>query len=474
MRRSASALLALLLLFAPVANAQETRGSIEGVVKDNTGAVLPGVTVEARNRQAGVTTAVSDTDGKYRFPSLTPGRYAVTANLTGFRKAAYDQVDLLLGQVLQVNFTLEVGGISEDVQVTAESPIIDVKQNSAGATVQKEIIDLIPKGRNFDDVVKNAPGTNPETRGGGTMVDGAGGSENRFVVDGLDTTHLRTGTSSTSVVTEFLEQVQVKSSGYNAEFRATTGGVISAITRSGTNRFSGEFGAHYRNNDWLGDVRQTYRLNPSNQTLAQTIITPRAEGSTVEPTFTLGGPVIRDRMWFFAGYVPQFGESERTVTFTQNRAAGPQTFKSDSEDHNITYNLSAQVTPRFRTRFSGSNQPNRGGVSIPNSEPDFIDGERVADTAFRTSTQNPATFPGVLYNTSFTNSYRLINDWVVSPKLYVNVTGGFLKYGSKGETLTEFNTSTRRTFSGSNICNPNATPGSSGCPFPDKIGRAHV
>ena len=467
MRRSASALLALLLLFAPVANAQETRGSIEGVVKDNTGAVLPGVTVDARNAQGGVSTAVSDTAGKYRFPSLPPGRYAVTATLTGFRKAAYDQVDLLLGQVLQVNFSLEVGGISEDVQVTAESPLIDVKQNAAGANIQKEIIDLIPKGRNFDDVTKNAPGTNPETRGGGIMVDGAGGAENRFVVDGLDTTHLRNGTSSTSVVTEFLEQVQVKSSGYNAEFRATTGGVISAITRSGTNRFSGEFGAHYRNNDWLGDIRETRRLNPSNQTLFQTIVTPRTDGSTVEPTFTLGGPIVRDRVWFFAGYVPQFGKSERTVTFTQNRAAGPQTFKSDSEDHNITYNLSAQVTPRFRTRFSGSNQPNRGGVSLPNSEPDFIDGERVADSAFRTSTQNPATFPGVLYNTTFTNSYRLINDWVVSPKLYVNVTGGFLKYGSKGQTLTEFNTSTRRTFSGSNICNPSATPGSSGCPFPD-------
>ena len=83
MMRRASALLALLLLFAPVATAQETRGSIEGVVKDNTGAVLPGVTVEARNAQGGVTTAVSDNVGKYRFPSLTPGRYAVTANLAG-------------------------------------------------------------------------------------------------------------------------------------------------------------------------------------------------------------------------------------------------------------------------------------------------------------------------------------------------------------------------------------------------------
>jgi outer membrane receptor protein involved in Fe transport len=469
MTRSASlcALLAVFLCLPPAAWAQETRGSIEGVVKDSSGAVLPGVTLEARTARGGTATAVSDDAGKYRFPALTPGRYTVTASMPGFKKAAFENVDLLLGQVLQVNFALEVGGISEDVQVTAESPIIDVKQNAAGASIQKEIIDLIPKGRNYTDAVKSAPGANPETRGGGIMIDGAGGSENRFVVDGLDTTALRNGVSSTSVVTDFVEQVQVKSSGYNAEFRATTGGVISAITRSGTNRYSGELGAYYRNNDWLGDIRQSIRLNPTNQTLSQYIITPRTEGSTVEPALTLGGPILRDRMWFFAGYVPQFSRSERTVTFTQNRAAGPQTFTSESEDHNITYNVSSQVTPRFRTKFSGSNQPTKGGVGLPGVEPDFIDGARVDDLAFRTSTANPTTFPGVLYTNNFTNSYRLINDWVVSPKLYVNVTGGFLKYGSEGQTLTEFNTNTRRTFSASNTCNPAAVPGSSACPFPD-------
>src|SRR6185503_18733857 len=113
--------------------------------------------------------------------------------------------------------------------------------------------------------------------------------------------------------TDFVEQVQVKSSGYNAEFRATTGGVISAITRSGTNRFSGEVGAYYTNSDWLGDIRQALRLNPLNQTQAQYTITPRADSSTVEPTFTVGGPVLRDKMWFFAGYVPQITNNERTV-----------------------------------------------------------------------------------------------------------------------------------------------------------------
>jgi len=458
MKRSASlcGILVVVLLFATSAAAQETRGSIEGVVKDSSGAVLPGASVEARSAQGGVATAVSDGTGKYRFPSLTPGRYAVTASLTGFKRAAFDNVDLLLGQILQVNFDLSVGGLTEDVEVTAESPIIDVKQNSAQASIKKEIIDLIPKGRNFTDIAKVAPGTNPETRGGGIMVDGASGSENRFVVDGLDTTSLRTGTSSTNVVTDFVEQVQVKSSGYNAEFRATTGGVISAITRSGTNRFNGEIGSYFTTNKWLGDIRQTLRLAPStNSTTAEYIITPRDKSRTVEPLLTIGGPIIRDRVWFFAGYVPQYQKSERTVTFTQALARGPQTFTTDNEDHNISYNVSAQLTPKFRTKFSGSNEPTRGGVGLPGIQPNG------------TSTDNPASFPGSQYNNTFTDSYRSINDWVVSPKFYVNVTAGWLSYGSKDQTLTAFNTNTRRTFGASNVCNAGATPGSQQCPFPE-------
>ncbi len=326
MKRSASvyAILAFMLLFAPMASAQETRGSIEGVVKDSSGGVLPGVTIEAKSGQGGTATAVSESNGKYRFPSLTPGRYSVTATMQGFKKASFENVDLLLGQILQVNFDLSIGGVTEDVQVTAESPIIDTKQNAAGATIKKEIIDLIPKGRDFTDISKIAPGTNNETRGGGIMVDGAGGSENRFIVDGLDTTALRTGTSSTAVVNDFVEQVQVKTSGYNAEFRATTGGVISAITRSGTNRFSGEVGSYYSNDDWRGDIRQGLRLNPTTQTLpAQYTITPRDDKRAVlEPLFTGGGPIIKDRMWFFAGYVPQFTNREKTVTFTAEPRRG--------------------------------------------------------------------------------------------------------------------------------------------------------
>src|SRR6185369_9610837 len=169
-----------------------------------------------------------------------------------------------------------VAGVTESVQVTAESPLIDVKGNASQVSIQADIIDRIPKGRDFTSVINSAPGTSAsESRGGGTMVDGASASENRFIVDGLDTTSLRQGTSSSDVPVDFLQEVQVKSSGYNAEYRAATGGVVSAITKSGSNAFHGSAGSYYTTNNWLGDIRRSLRLNPTNQALAEYIITPR-------------------------------------------------------------------------------------------------------------------------------------------------------------------------------------------------------
>src|SRR6266545_2817979 len=137
MKHSASlcGVLACVLLFAPVASGQEQGGSIQGVVKDTSGAMLPGVTIEARSPSVvGVNTAVSDSTGSYRFPALPPGRYSVTSTLTGFKKAAFENVDLLLGQALKIDFTLGLASVSEEIRVTAESPIIDVRQNAATAS----------------------------------------------------------------------------------------------------------------------------------------------------------------------------------------------------------------------------------------------------------------------------------------------------------------------------------------------------
>ena len=440
--RHLGAVLVCLALAVP-ASAQEQRGSIEGVVRDSSGAVMPGATIEARSPAlVGVASAVTDTEGIYRFPALPPGTYEITGTLSGFAPSKVDKIALELGQVLRVNLTLAVAAVAESVTVSGESPLIDVKQNAASLSITQEVIDRIPKGRNFTSVITYAPGTSDESRGGGVMVDGASGAENRYVVDGMDTTTIRTGVSTRGTGTgtgevrmDFVQEVQVKQSGYNAEYRAATGGVVSAITKSGSNAYHGSAGIYFRSEELMGDTRPTLRLNPIDQRIAEYVTTPPADFQNYEPVLSLGGPIMRDRMWFFAGFVPQINNQQRTVTFTQNNVT--DTFTSRDEEYDANVNVSAQLKPNLRAKFSSIIERTNGGVALPAIEPDG------------TSLDNPTLFPDQNWTDSYNDLYSGVMDWVVTPRMYVNVTAGFLGYGSNQQGPT--GDRLRHTFTGSNL-----------------------
>ena len=448
-RRAATWLFSILLVSAP-AFAQEQSGAIQGTVRDAQGGILPGATVEARSaRNAGVSTSVTDASGVFRFPALPPGAYEFTATLSGFEPAKSQGV-VSLGQTFKVDLALRIGGITETVQVVGDAPLIDVKANAATATVGRDTMDNIPKGHGFLSVLTQIPGTNNEARGGGLMIDGASGSENRFLVDGVDRTNARTGTAMSTtntatngdvVVQDFVETIQVKQSGYNAEFRAALGGVVSAQTRSGTNTFHGSAGAYYTDNKYLGDLRPTLRQVPTNLALAEQIRPPRDKGHSVDPVFSLSGPVLKDKVWFFAGYNPQSSFAERTVRWVSPGSNPPtQTFDNGSPtDRTLTYNLTSQITNKFRARLTGSNQRQKGPLGLPAIEQDG------------SSTSNVTSFnprPSVRTD-SFTDSYSGVLDYVASNKLYLNTTVGYFSYGSFS-TGGDYYHGTRRIFQTTN------------------------
>ena len=198
MRKSAllrAAAVLAAVLWAMPASAQELRGAIEGTIRDNSGGVLPGVTVQAINVATNaVHSAVTDANGVYRFPALAPGSYEVSASLSGFVPAKLSG-QLLLGQLLKVDIVLTIAALAETVEVRGDTPIIDVKQNAVTATITSDVIDLIPKGRSYLSAITGIAGTGSESRGGLT-IDGAAAAEHRYVIDGLDTTNLRTGISA--------------------------------------------------------------------------------------------------------------------------------------------------------------------------------------------------------------------------------------------------------------------------------------
>ena len=158
-----------------------------------------------------------------------------------------------VGKLLKVDLALTVAGVAESVQVTAESPTIDVKQATAATNLRAER--SIACRRAATSVARDArAGRQPGSRSGGISIDGASAAENKFYLDGIDTTNLRTGVSATPFLTDFIEEVQVKSSGYAAEFGGATGGVVSVISKSGTNQFRGEGGFYFNNDALNGDL----------------------------------------------------------------------------------------------------------------------------------------------------------------------------------------------------------------------------
>jgi hypothetical protein len=301
----------------PPVGAQEQTGAIQGAVTDKEGKALPGVTLEATG-PAGTLVAVTDANGAYRLPRVPVGNYVVKSTLEGFVTGESQQIRVNLGATSQVAFQLQPSSVSETITVVGEATGIDTTSSATSASIGGERIELIPKGRDFTSVATQAAGASQEGFLGGLSIDGASGSENRYVIDGVDTTHPQDGVSGQMLVTDFIEEVQVKSAGYQAEYGGSVGGVVNAVTKSGTNDLSGWVGLYYGDSSWNGSERATpYRSAPG---LYRTF--DKDDTTTLEPGIAIGGPVVKDKAWFYAGYTKEEQGIDRTpdgTSTTSNR-----------------------------------------------------------------------------------------------------------------------------------------------------------
>ncbi|MGB8510455.1 MAG: carboxypeptidase regulatory-like domain-containing protein [Pyrinomonadaceae bacterium] len=326
----------MLALSAPFASAQETTGNIQGTVKDPAGAVVTGATVTVTGSQRSYD-ATTNEGGEYNVNQLPPGRYIVTASASGFGSVKREDVPVELGRTLQVNFDLTIAGTAETVNVTAaDEAILDVTSTKTATNITQEKINLLPKTLRFSSVIEVATGVRNEVKGGGFQIDGASGSENVFVVDGLEVTRVREGTLglTKNIPFDFVKEVQVKSAGYEAEFGGATGGVINVVTRSGTNDFHGEarlevgldnLNASDRPGRRFDRLRAAAPVTPTAAQLAAGV-QPRSfvpeyftnndrkdDFRVIAPAFNLGGPILKNKLWFYSSYAPQFEHTNRNI-----------------------------------------------------------------------------------------------------------------------------------------------------------------
>src|SRR4051812_33401484 len=256
-----------LVLFAVSAFAQETTGGVQGTVKDSQGAVVVGATVEVSGPALiGVKTATTDSGGYYRFANLPPGTYDVSVKAASFGVTKQTGLQLVVGAAPTVNFTLKAGA-SETVEVSSDAEQIDVTSSKDQSNVTKQIINGLPKGRSFQSVITFAPGARLEplqdANGFGYQIDGASATENTYLVEGQDTTAVVHGRGDTNVPFEFIKEVQIKSSGFEAEYGGALGGVVNVIQQRGSNAWHGSVYSYYSGDAFNAAPNKTLRNNPN-------------------------------------------------------------------------------------------------------------------------------------------------------------------------------------------------------------------
>ena len=236
-----------LFAVAPLVLAQTT-GEIRGQVKDATGAVLPGVSVEAKSPSLqGTKAAYTGADGTYRVSLLPPGEY--TVNSRSPASALSRKTAVQLDKTVIVDATLSLS--TAEVTVSGTAPVIDATSSTTGANFTSEFVKTLPVGRGFQAVATKAPGV---IQGFGSdsanfNVQGSTGAENNYIIDGVDTTEVRYGRQGKAAASEFIQEVEVKAGGYQAEYGHAQGGVLNAVTKSGGNEFHGDAFGYYKGRD---------------------------------------------------------------------------------------------------------------------------------------------------------------------------------------------------------------------------------
>jgi hypothetical protein len=401
---------AIALVAGATVHAQEssTTGSILGTVVDQNRKAVPGarITVEGGRGQM---VFVTDSAGLWRAPSLIPGRYTVAVTAAGFQSVGKQTVDVQLGQRSPMNIRLAAVS-SAVVEVVATGSSMDSTAVTSGTTLNTEQFSTLPIGRSFTAIASLAPGV---VDGGGTgagnpSISGGSGLENQYVIDGANTTNSGYGGSGsfsmiygslgTGINSDFIQEVQVKSFGMDAEWGQSTGGIINAITKSGSNTFEGSAFMFLDPDGLQASDRYVYRTNGQEQ--------PIWKASTrQELGVTVSGPIIKDKLFYFLGFNPAAESLKRTAPYRTDGTAYPlsgQTFENKATNNSYYGKLQWQMSTNQALELSVFGDPGKRDMGPQGVSTAFRGTEgRFTELEFGTQTAT------VKYNATFANAYFL-------------------------------------------------------------------
>jgi Carboxypeptidase regulatory-like domain/TonB-dependent Receptor Plug Domain len=313
---------ALLLLLPPI-QGQERFGTIIGAATDPSKAVLPNVAVTITNKATSrVFTTATRRDGSYTALELEPGRYSVRFEKAGFSRFEIPDVLLLVGRTTRIDAVMQVGTLEQTVQVTEVAPLIDATSTMIAHNVTAEEFDRLPKGRSFQDLAILSTSVNTGEIEGGYQVNGASAAENNFYIDGVSTASLIDGSSRQGAAFEYLQEVQVKTAGLEAEYGGALGGVVSAITKSGGNDWHGEAHYYFYGNRLSASPVKRLQLDPVTEISSAYIQDEKQKRDNQEFGGSLGGPFIKNKLFFFTSVSPRWQRASYDYLFSNGTEPG--------------------------------------------------------------------------------------------------------------------------------------------------------
>jgi outer membrane receptor protein involved in Fe transport len=426
-RKSTLALGLILILSSLPAPAQTALGTLRGVVLDQQGGVLPGVTISIRQIDTNTLQTTQSADGgRYFLPNLRPGQYEVIAELSGFA-ATKEQLELRVGQDLTVNFTMKVGGLAERIDVVARSVTVETQSTLATVITNKQIDDLPTVTRDFSALATISPGATTSTatgtgQGTGVSISGQRPFTNGIVVDGASNQMQFYGRQSNDFPQDWIQEFQVLTNSFSAEYGQAAGGMLNVVTRSGSNATSGRAYAFFRD-DKFDQPPFSGRYDASRQPIFLDTTPPfdqQRYGGFV------GGPLVKNRLFYFAGIERLSLKSSEVLGISdywrqsvtdvvvptgQRQTVGMAKVDVDFNDRNRGY---------FRYTDDYKRFPNVGGTSPGSSAP-------------LETTETRQTFGGPLWNVmgnwTSTLSHVAFNELRVSygvnkPWILANIAGG--------------------------------------------------
>ncbi len=268
-------------------------GVIAGKITDAEGNPIPGVTVSVTGEGLpGARVDTTSATGTFRMPELAPGLYMVKAELMGMKTIEQSNVKVSVNSTSQLKLTMEMAEFKETIVITAAADLLDVKAATVKTTIERDVTERLPGS---DDLFSSFAMAGGITGSGNVRVHGGAFTDNLYLFDGVDTTDPVTSTFGANLNADAIQEVEVQTGGFQAEYGRSRGGIVNAVTKSGSNEFHGIIRLKYINTDWQADSEHA---------------TTESNYDFWEPTVTLDGPILKDKLWFLVTY--QYSNQEGT------------------------------------------------------------------------------------------------------------------------------------------------------------------